>query len=363
MKNYDIEIAECKGNPKSLNKIKNELRIKYLLSNYISNYFSKTDICTVQYQLSSAYKELGYKKKSVSTLKKLFLNNRESNFFLVSLISAIKKYGNCDNFYYDLISMFSSKLNTETYYYEGNNAEIITGKIRKNGFIILKNFFDENEINLLRHNFEKNISFIDKIVRKNNIDPDNWVYPLYMISNYQDLNILKRKIETGIDDNWFLNKYFDDNDSTFITNNLINKIKNSFLNDVISKYIANNDWSLYQDYSMARKITASSTKKEGYAKLHQDSRIQLIDKHYLTFWIPFNKVGKSFAPTLGVIPTFCNHFYPDEYLSFDDFPSECIQTPELNVGDIWLHDSFTLHATDFGSKYSGHRHSVDLRFF
>lgn len=373
MRNYDLEIAECKGNPQNLNKMKRHLYFKYLLFNYLPG-FSKTNVFKILYFASSVDKELGYKKKYVNILKKLHSKNSESNFFLASLLSSIKKYGDCDNFYFDLIQTFKSRIKDNQYYYRGKSSQDTIHKIKENGFVIIKDFFKTDIIEIFQKNFDKNLLSSKKILKERNIDYDNWVFPLYMIINFEDKNELLLKINEGFKDNWFLKKYFNNHDISYVNKNLISEIKKSFLNDVISKYTHNDNWSLYHDYSMARKISSGAKKKAGYSALHQDSRIQLLDKHYLTFWIPFCKVGNQYAPTLGVIPTFCEHFYPYEYssdnkgdlkrfLSFDDFPQECILTPEMNVGDIWIHDSYTLHGTSYGNNYSGSRCSIDLRFF
>ena len=373
MKNYDLDIANCKGDLLKLNKLKNILYLKSLILWFIPGLLSKKKKYETYYLISAIYKELGLYKKLIKKLKTLFKKNRKSNFVLISLLSAIKKYGIRDNYYLDLIKLFNSRLENENHYYCGNSAKIITKKIKSNGFVILKDFLDKDTINELKNNIELNISNTEDIVRNAGKDPHNCIYPLYMISNYNAENI-RSKIQIAAKDNWHLNKYYEISDISYINHKIVSLFKNSFLNEVISNYTNNKNWKLHNDYSMSRKISNDGFEKDGYAGLHQDSRLQLFYKHYLTFWIPFCKTGDGYAPTIDVIPTYCKNYYPYEYnlnsneelkrkLSIKDFPKECTLSPQVDIGDVWIHDSFTLHGTSVNKNNFGNRHSIDLRFF
>jgi len=83
MRNYDLEIAECKGNPKNLNKIRKHLFIRSLFSNF----FYQKNSSEIEYLLSSIYKELGLKNKSLNLLKNLFSTIPHINWQIAICIS------------------------------------------------------------------------------------------------------------------------------------------------------------------------------------------------------------------------------------------------------------------------------------
>tara|TARA_B100000900_G_scaffold413773_1_gene438561 strand:- start:2075 stop:3217 length:1143 start_codon:yes stop_codon:yes gene_type:complete len=372
-KDYDLEIAKCNGNKKKLRDLKYTLEKSLESSSLISRFLSKKDNHEVFYLISAIYKEIGLYESSIKRLKLLHKENKSSNFILISLLSALKKYSSNDSDYHQLINLFNSRLTNNNFYYNGSSPQKIIEIIKKNGFVILKDFFNKEIINELKNNLESNIINSEKILKNIGKDPNNCIYPLYMITNYETKDISK-KIQTAYEDNWHLTKYFNNHDISYINNMLVEPFKNSFLNEVIGLYTKNTNWKLHNDYSMSRKISHYGFEKDGYAALHQDSRLQLFYKHYLTFWIPFCKTGNGSAPTMDVIPTYCRNFYPYEYfqtdeniqkrqLSVSDFPKECILSPEVNVGDVWIHDSFTLHGTSVTENNYGSRHSIDLRFF
>lgn len=373
MINYDLQIAKGMGDRDKLKVLKYILYIESFKISLKLNNLKDIQKNEINYLISTIYKELGLYKKSIRQLNTLFKKNKDSNFFLISLLSSIKKCGAQDNYYLELIQLFNSRIDNKDYYYYGNSTKKITEVIKKHGFIIIKNFFDKKKINEMKENFESNIENSKSVLKSIGKDPHNCIYPLFMINNYNSEKI-KNKIKKSSKDNWHFDKYFENSDSIYLNDHIINRFKDSFLNQLISNYVENNQWKLYSDYSMSRKISDYGFEKEGYAGLHQDSRLTLLYKHYLTFWIPFCKSGNGYAPTLDVIPTYCKNYFPYEYyfdpnnisrqkLSIRDFPDECVLSPNVDLGDLWIHDSFTLHGTSVNKNNFGSRHSIDLRFF
>ena len=369
----DLEIAKCNGNRDELMKIKDKIYSKMRFPG--SLFTSSEKKSEIYYLLSVIYKELGEYKKFITTLKKSYILNKDSKFLLASLISAYNLYSEDKKYYSYLVKLFKSKIDNISFEYSGNSASDVKKIIKDNGFIVIKNFFDKEVIKKLEKNFLNNIEISRKTLQNLNKYPDNCIYPIYMISDYGDEKKLKEKVNLGFSkEDWALDKYIDESDRSFINNNITNNLKNSFINELLIDYTNNDKWKMYFDYSMSRKISQYGLNKDGFAGFHQDSRIQLFYKRYLTFWIPFCKVGKNSAPSLTVLPTYCKRFIPYEYslnannileqrLSTEDFPKDCLIQPSLEIGDIWIHDSFTMHGTYIDEYSVGDRLSIDCRFF
>ncbi len=369
----DLEIATCNGDKKKLKEI--EKKINSRISFIKLLFLPKEKKSEIYYLLSTIYKEIGEYEKFIKILKKSYNLNKKSKFLLLSLISAHYLYSNDKKFCSHLIKLYKLEFLNDNFEYKGNSAKEVKKIISDNGFVIIKNFFDKSVIQELEKNFRENIDTVRDTLIKFNKNPDNCIYPIYMIVNYDNKETLREKINHGYSkEDWALDKYIDEKDSAYINNYVTKKFKEGFLNELIKNYTNNSDWKMYFDYSMSRKISHYGLNKDGFAGFHQDSRIQLFYKRYLTFWIPFCDVGKNLAPTLSVLPTYCKRFLPYEYnlnkyksleqrLSYDDFPSDCLIQPNLELGDVWIHDSFTMHGTYIDQYSVGARHSIDCRFF
>lgn len=377
-KNNDLQLFNLSLNNANGDKEKLQ-ELKYRVEKHLKT-STKHLSCTL-FLLGSISKELKQYDLSIQFWKESFAI-KKSRSTAVSLLSALSQLSSPDPLYSTLQQYLSFSEARFDFNAQDVTLEDINTAIYTNGFVILRNFFAPDFIKYTEQNFKDNVNHVKDTLKSISIEPEDCIYPSYF-ANKQSLNkYFSAKIkESFLNKNFCEGKYFSQEDYMqleYFTNTLKS---HSNLNTFIKKFIDKKHWSLYPSYSMGRVVSKKGYEKGGFAGFHQDSRIQNRFDQFITAWIPLSECGANIAPMICASPARFSQYYPflrekkqnlsgnervpqkSPYISYKDFPEECIYKPTLYPGDLWLHDPFTLHGTYADNTMKKTRYSLDLRFF
>ena len=354
------------------NALGNEEKIRNL-AQFIKSQIVKKESAELHFLLGSCYKELKEYDSHVSEWKIAYSLDSENKAMASGLLSAMKRYDVKDDFYNSLLQKLIVKREQVTIDRDDLTVKKVKEIFQEYGFVIIENFLDKNLIKIIRDNFLNNIESSKNTLMSLDLDPYNLIYPIYFCGNGYERNSedFLNRVKEGFVKKDFCKKEYIREEDLIGLNKIVDSVGKSELGNFISDYTNNKSWCLHDEYSMARAVGKDGYQKGGFDSFHQDGRIQYRIDKVTTLWIPLTICGVNKTSVICAIPGYFSQYFPYNReesrkncpISYEDFPDELIFKPDMNPGDIWLHNGLTVHGTYSDDTMLSNRMSVDLRLF
>ncbi len=213
------------------------------------------------------------------------------------------------------------------------------------GFFIVRGALELKKLDSLRDNFERNIENSKATLRELGIDPINAVYPTWCLAPNNDPS----KLTTRLRDGWGQKnvtalQLYDQGERAYLSETFFDLLGASIIN-LIANFSGRGNIQVQHDYCMARAIAAASSSEfmTGFAKLHQDARLQARFDDFLTVFIALTPCGLD-RPTIGAVPAGMDIYFPQS-CDISELPPFLYHKAVLEPGDVWIHTGMTAHGS------------------
>jgi hypothetical protein len=237
--------------------------------------------------------------------------------------------------------------------------------LKSYGFFIVRGALELKGLDALRENFEKNIEGSRALLQELGIDPINAVYPTWCLAPTNDPS----KLTTRLRDGWGQKnvtalKFYGEAERAYLSEAFFSLLGTSII-QLIAEFSGRGNIEVQHDYCMARAIAAASNSEfmTGFAKLHQDARLQARFDDFLTVFIAFTPCGLD-RPTIGAVPAGLDIYFPQS-CDISELPPFLYHKAVLEPGDLWIHTGMTAHGSYQSQDMVPNlpRLSVDVRIF
>ena len=233
------------------------------------------------------------------------------------------------------------------------------------GFFIVRGALELKTLEALRENFERNIENSKATLQELGIDPINAVYPTWCLAPDDDPSKLNSRLRDGWGEkNVTALKFYEQDEQTYLSRAFFNLLGAQII-ELIADFSGSRNVEVQHDYCMARAIAAASNSEfmTGFAKLHQDARLQARFDDFLTVFIALTPCGLD-RPTIGAVPAALNFYFPQS-CDISELPPFLYHKAVLEPGDLWVHTGMTAHGSfqSQGMVPNLPRLSVDVRIF